>query len=221
MAAARYTVEHETLYRYAGTVSHSWQLAHLLPRRLPWQRLLAHAIDIDPPPDESHERVDSFGNTVTHFALHRAHARLRVTMRCAVEVGERPDPYAAEAAAQAGAAPPARAGAGGRADAGGPPPPAEPVADMPSAFDGSIGADDGPAAAADAAAPGARPAAAPPPAPAIETWESVRDGVRRGPAQDGLAPARLAEPTRLVPLSRPPAPTPPPSCVPAAAGWRR
>ena len=133
MTRARYTVEHETLYRYAAPVSQSWQLARLKPRELPWQRLLAYRLTIDPTADESHEAADSFGNTVTHFGLHRAHRLLRVILRCAVEVGARP--------------------------------------------------------ALGAAAAGAEP------------WEAVRDAVRRQPAQDGLAPARLAEPTRLVPLS--------------------
>ena len=140
MARARYTVEHETLYTYTAPVSQSWQLARLKPRELPWQRLLDWRLTIDPEADESHEAVDSFGNTVTHFGLHRAHRLLRVTLRCAVEVGERPTVV--------------------------------------------------PTGEAEAAA-----------GPAAESWEAVRDGVRRQPAQDGLAPARLSEPTRLLPLS--------------------
>ena len=159
MNPARYTVEHETLYEYAAPVSQSRQLAHLKPRELPWQRLLSHAVLVEPEADESHEAVDSFGNAVTHFALHRAHRLLRVTMRCTIEVGERPQPRApvppADALPRDGVEPPAAAGA-------------------PS--DRRRGA-------------------------AAESWESVRDSVRRQPAQDGLAPARMCEPTRLVPLS--------------------
>ncbi len=50
--------------------------------------------------------------------------------------------------------------------------------------------------------PGPRTETAPSSGRAAEPWESVRDGVRRHPAQDALAPARMSEPTRLVPLSR-------------------
>jgi transglutaminase-like putative cysteine protease len=89
MQAVRYRVEHETRYAYDAPVSQSWQLARLTPRTLPWQRLLAHAVHIDPRPDEWHEAPDSFGNRVTHFGLHGAHRRLNVRMHCDVEVGAR------------------------------------------------------------------------------------------------------------------------------------
>jgi transglutaminase-like putative cysteine protease len=87
---ARYAVEHGTHYVYTAPVSQSWQIARLTPRRLPWQRLVSHGLLIDPTPDECHETVDSFGNTVTHFGIHAAHRMLQVRMGCEVEVGERP-----------------------------------------------------------------------------------------------------------------------------------
>ncbi|MFT3666001.1 transglutaminase family protein [Piscinibacter sp.] len=93
----RYRVEHETRYAYDAPVSQSWQRARLTPRTLPWQKLLAHAIDIEPRPDERHDGPDAWGNTVTHFGLHRAHRGLGVRMRCEVEVGARP-PLAEDAA---------------------------------------------------------------------------------------------------------------------------
>jgi len=92
MTSERYTVEHETSYAYTAPVSQSWQLARLTPRMLPWQKLLSHSLQIDPPPDERHDAADSFGNTVTHFGLHGAHRVLRVRMNCAVEVVARPEP---------------------------------------------------------------------------------------------------------------------------------
>ena len=88
--AQRYVVEHETRYAYTAPVSQSWQLARLTPRNLPWQRLLAHSLQIDPPVDERHDGPDSFGNSNLHFALHRAHRMLRVHMQCTVEVAHRP-----------------------------------------------------------------------------------------------------------------------------------
>lgn len=86
----RYTVEHETRYAYTAPVSQSWQLGRLTPRALPWQRLVSHSLQIDPPPDERHEATDSFGNSISHFGLHGAHRQLRVRMLCQVEVGDRP-----------------------------------------------------------------------------------------------------------------------------------
>ena len=88
--AQRYTVEHVTRHAYTAPVSQSWQLARLTPRTLPWQKLLSHALQIDPPPDERRDELDSFGNTVTHFGLHGAHRMLRVRMECLVEVTQRP-----------------------------------------------------------------------------------------------------------------------------------
>ena len=87
----RYSVQHETRYAYTAPVSQSWQLARLTPRMLPWQRLLSHSLQIDPPADERRDELDSFGNTVTHFGLHGAHRMLRVQMDCLVEVTARPD----------------------------------------------------------------------------------------------------------------------------------
>jgi transglutaminase-like putative cysteine protease len=91
LAVDRYTVEHETRYAYRVPVTQSWQLAHLRPPALPWQKVLAHELAIEPPPDERHERRDSFGNNVTHFGVHGPHPLLRVRMLCEVEVSDRPD----------------------------------------------------------------------------------------------------------------------------------
>ena len=90
MSPERYTVLHETRYAYTAPVSQSWQLARLTPRMLPWQRLLSHSVQIDPPADERRDELDSFGNMVTHFGLHGAHRMLRVKMECLVEVMPRP-----------------------------------------------------------------------------------------------------------------------------------
>ena len=130
--SARYRVDHLTAYDYGTAVSQSWQLARLTPRVLPWQRVLAHRLDIEPQADERYDSEDSFGNKVVHFALHRPHRVLRVRMRCEVVVGERP--WAA------------------------------------------------------------RPSAA-----SSLTWEAVRDLIRNEPGLDGLMPARLCEPSPLVP----------------------
>jgi transglutaminase-like putative cysteine protease len=130
-AAVRYDIEHETCYTYRVPVAQSWQLSHLTPASLPWQKVLAHELAIEPPPDERHQRRDAFGNGVTHFGIHRPHPLLRVRMTCEVEIGDRPDPAAAPRLA----------------------------------------------------------------------WEAVVDALDDDPAQDALQPARLAEPSTLVPWS--------------------
>ncbi len=76
-------------YAYTAPVSQSWQVARLTPRELAWQTLRSHRLQIDPRPDERHEAVDGFGNTVHHFGLHTAHRILRVAMSCEVEVAAR------------------------------------------------------------------------------------------------------------------------------------
>ena len=91
-----YAVEHETRYAYRVPVSQSWQLAHLTPRELPWQKVLSHALRIEPEPDERNDRVDAFGNGVTHFGVHALHPLLCVDMHCEVDVGDRPEPRADE-----------------------------------------------------------------------------------------------------------------------------
>ena len=99
MGIERYRVEHETRYAYRTPVAQSWQLAHLTPRTLPWQSMLAHELLIEPRPDERRDEFDTFGNAVTHFSLHAAHQALRVRMNCRVEVGERPAVDVRDAAA--------------------------------------------------------------------------------------------------------------------------
>jgi transglutaminase-like putative cysteine protease len=90
-ACDRYAVEHETRYTYRVPVAQSWQLAHLTPSRLPWQRVVSHELVIEPPPDERHDARDAFGNGVTHFGVHGPHPLLRVRMSCVVDVCDRPD----------------------------------------------------------------------------------------------------------------------------------
>ena len=134
MLNPRYTVEHLTRYAYTAPVSQSWQLARLTPRGLGWQKLLSHALQIDPKPDARHDTLDSFGNHVTHFGLHGAHRLLSVRMQCMVEVAPR-----LIVSTQAGAT--------------------------------------------------------------VQSVQAVRQTLRADPTLDDLNPARLSEPTPLVPFT--------------------
>ena len=89
MTAERYTVEHDTRYVYRTPVAQSWQLAHLTPRALPWQRVLAHELRIEPRPDDA--AMDSTASAMrSPISACSRHESLEVGMRCVVEVGERP-----------------------------------------------------------------------------------------------------------------------------------
>jgi transglutaminase-like putative cysteine protease len=74
----RFRVTHTTEYQYSDAVSGSWQLAHLTPRVLDWQKLNYHQVDVDPTPFHYETAIDYFGNTVTRFNFHGAHSWLRV-----------------------------------------------------------------------------------------------------------------------------------------------
>ena len=190
MNAERYTVEHETRYAYAAPVSQSWQLARLTPRTLPWQKLLAHSLRIDPMPDERRDELDSFGNMVTHFGLHVAHRVLRVRMECQVEVMPRPPVQSAGPTVLPSLSSdpswPAPLPSGGSFQM-----PLQMQAQSQSQSQGQ-GQGQG-----QGRGQGRHPGLA----SAATGWEAVRDAIRREPQLDNLAPASMCEPTPLVPLS--------------------
>ncbi len=72
MSARRYRVLHTTGYRYAVPVALSRQMLHLTPRELPTQRVLEHAITVDPAPEESASAHDYFGNAISYIVLSSA-----------------------------------------------------------------------------------------------------------------------------------------------------
>jgi transglutaminase-like putative cysteine protease len=169
----RYTVEHETRYAYTAPVSQSWQLARLTPRMLPWQKLLSHSLQIDPPADERRDELDSFGNMVTHFGLHGAHRVLRVLMQCQVEVTARPVVA-----------------------------PTRPLVLMPTQSQMQFPSDALQSQAQSQAQTQYQLQSTAPPAPqGALSWEWVRDAIRHDPELDNLVPASMTEATPLVPLS--------------------
>jgi len=82
-------VVHQTTYHYKSPVEQSWQLAHLRPRELSYQRVLEHRLSVQPTPDWIEQRVDSFGNASSAFALHGPHQTLDVTAVSKVAVWPR------------------------------------------------------------------------------------------------------------------------------------
>lgn len=71
-------VTHETRYDYTAPVSLAHHLAHLQPLQDDHQQLLAFDLDIEPPPAQSRDSVDTMGNAARHFSLDVPHRNLRV-----------------------------------------------------------------------------------------------------------------------------------------------
>ncbi|WP_054816853.1 transglutaminase family protein [Nocardia arizonensis] len=90
----RYRVEHKTTYSYSDQVSSSYGRAYLTPREFKGQRLLSHALHIDPVPSDRSVGTDVYGNTTSYFHVTAEHTELEVTGESVVEV-DKPDPAAA------------------------------------------------------------------------------------------------------------------------------
>jgi transglutaminase-like putative cysteine protease len=86
----RYRLAHETVYEYAGEVSTSHNVAHLLPRALPRQTPLGCRLRIEPTPTTVAPFTDSFGNPCVFFIVEEPHRRL--TVRATGDVAVTPSP---------------------------------------------------------------------------------------------------------------------------------
>lgn len=82
----RYRVWHRTTYGYSAAVQDSVGVFHLAPRELPWQRVSAHEITLDPHPGDIERDVDYFGNAVTYFHLTDPHGELVIEASSEVTV---------------------------------------------------------------------------------------------------------------------------------------
>ncbi|MDO3379249.1 transglutaminase family protein [Geoalkalibacter halelectricus] len=81
-----YRVTHTTEFVYEAKVGLCYNEARLLPRELPYQKLLSSGLHIDPPPNDYYERFDYFGNRTVYFSTQQPHERLEVTATSEVEV---------------------------------------------------------------------------------------------------------------------------------------
>ena len=82
----RYRILHTTEYDYAEPASTCHNQVHLTPRELPYQHRLSSDVEVAPQPHAMREHIDSFGNTVTTFAIYEPHRCLTITARSEVEV---------------------------------------------------------------------------------------------------------------------------------------
>ena len=81
-----YRVSHRTTYAYDEDVSDSLGIAYLVPRELPWQRVVSHELVLDPSTDDSSTDLDYYGNSATYFQVTTPHRVLDILATSQVEV---------------------------------------------------------------------------------------------------------------------------------------
>ena len=86
ISSRRYRLEHCTVYHYSEPVLLSHQQLHLTPRPLATQRILTHAVTIQPAPTLSHETIDAFGNPLTEIAMESAHRTLDIAAHTTLDL---------------------------------------------------------------------------------------------------------------------------------------
>jgi len=74
----RYRVTHRTTYGYSRAVQDSVGLFHLMPRELPWQRIVSSEVAVTPHPSDLNRDIDYFGNSSTYFHVTDPHDRLEI-----------------------------------------------------------------------------------------------------------------------------------------------
>jgi len=87
-----YRVHHLTRYEYQSPVDLSVHLAHLLPRALPFQDVLAASLRTEPALSWRRDTVDHFGNRQAWLFVDAPHAALSVAAESRVAVRPRPLP---------------------------------------------------------------------------------------------------------------------------------
>jgi transglutaminase-like putative cysteine protease len=93
----RFRISHRNSYRYDDQVALNYGEARLLPRDAPGQRVLRSRLELSPPPDDYHERLDSYGNRIAWFNLRQPHPRLEITAHADIEREPVPLPAASVA----------------------------------------------------------------------------------------------------------------------------
>lgn len=86
MNPERFHVLHDTVYHYDQPVGESRQLIRLSPRDLPWQKVWAHRLEIQPEPTRSTDFLDGFGNPLRSIHLETDHDTLRVRAESWIEL---------------------------------------------------------------------------------------------------------------------------------------
>jgi transglutaminase-like putative cysteine protease len=90
----KYRIKHSTIFEYAHPVTFVYNVLHLTPRELPWQRVGKTQLNMDPVPIVQTDRIDYFGNHATYCTVQKKHQKMRVTMESEVDVQARIMPNA-------------------------------------------------------------------------------------------------------------------------------
>ena len=85
----RFRVSHSTQYKYAGRVSHCYNLANVVPRDTERQRCLSNSVTVVPQPAVTHKRTDYFGNKAYHFEIQKPHTELIITAVSEIQIDDR------------------------------------------------------------------------------------------------------------------------------------
>ncbi len=85
-----YHLRHLTSFRYTHPVTFVYNMLHLKPRELPWQKIKTFKLEIEPEPAVQTEGIDYFGNSTTFFMIHSPHDAMKVTTQSIIEVLPRP-----------------------------------------------------------------------------------------------------------------------------------
>ncbi len=86
----RYSILHETEYRYSSSAALSMNDACIFVRETPCQRVISSSLVTDPAADYQRDRLDWFGNLWRLCAFERPHDRLVLSSSHQVEVLRRP-----------------------------------------------------------------------------------------------------------------------------------
>ncbi|MET0929562.1 MAG: transglutaminase family protein [Aeromicrobium sp.] len=85
VVSRRYRISHRTTYSYDEDVTDSLGIAYLVPRQLPWQRVLSTGLTLQPDPVDRSDDLDYYGNTATYFQVTEPHRVLDVLSVSEVE----------------------------------------------------------------------------------------------------------------------------------------
>ncbi|MCY7395229.1 MAG: transglutaminase family protein, partial [Nocardioides sp.] len=81
-----YRVTHRTTYTYDDDVTVSFGVGHLVPRSLPWQRVVSQQLRVSPDPGDTDHDQDCYGNAVSYFQVTAPHTVLEIEAVSEVEV---------------------------------------------------------------------------------------------------------------------------------------
>ena len=81
----RYKIKHITEYKYNASVSHCYNLAHMIPRESRRQKRISSQVSVTPVAGATSTREDYFGNSAYHFEIQRPHKKLVISSSCEVE----------------------------------------------------------------------------------------------------------------------------------------